>query len=240
MSDAEYDGYKAWKSWDAKSFATCDGESAAYFAKEMAASGVTLASHTKTVEIGFGNAAFAAWAVAQGADYTGLEAIAELVELGRSRGLNAHFSDKRLTELFATDSVDSFVAFDVFEHIGVAELRTMLADALVCLKPGGLVVARMPSGDSPFSRAIQHGDITHKTVLGSSAIRQIAQAEGFRVLTIRAPAFPIMGGGFGSILRRSAVAMGRALIYPLVTRVLMGGGEPVLSPNILCVLQKPS
>jgi hypothetical protein len=35
------------------------------------------------------------------------------------------------------------------------------------------------------------------------------------------------------------VASARALAYPLITQVLMGGGSPVLSPDMVFVFRKP-
>ena len=238
MSDSGYEGYRAWKSWETQTFAKCDDESAAYFASEVAACGLCDLSGARILEIGFGNAEFATWVTLRGAHYTGFEVISELVELGRARGFNTFLADVPIVDVIAAESLDLVVAFDVFEHLEIEELRSLLQDAKLCLRKGGHLMARMPSGDSPFSRAIQHGDLTHKTTLGSSAIRQLALTAGFEVMAVRAPSFPLKGGGWRSFHRRLAIATSRALIYRFVSLVLMGGGDPVLSPNMLCVLRK--
>ena len=239
MSDSRYDGYQVWKSWDTQSFGACDAESAAYFASEVAACGLRNLTGARIMEIGFGNAEFAMWATSMGGHYTGFEAIPELVELGRTRGFDTFHADVAVIDVIAAESLDLVIAFDVFEHLEIEALRSLLCDAKLCLRRGGCLMARMPSGDSPFSRAVQHGDLTHRTVLGSSAMRQLAIGAGFEVVAIRAPSFPLRGSGWWSLARRAAIAVSRALIYPFISLVLMGGGNPVLSPNMLCVLRKP-
>ena len=95
------------------------------------------------------------------------------------------------------------------------------------------------SGDSPFALALQHGDLTHRTVVGSSAIRQLAGWTGFTVASVRSPVLPLHGGGAASFLRRMLVSTTRAVAYPVIAKVLMGGGRPVLTPDLLFVLVKP-
>ena len=69
-------------------------------------------------------------------------------------------------------------------------------------------------------------------------IRQLASQSGFVVKAIREPAFPIRGLGARVFIRRLAIVCARRIIYPLITQVLMGGGRPVLTPNLVCVLEK--
>lgn len=234
-----YGCYQVWKQWTAAGFGSCDRSESAYFAAEMRRSGVPLRHGMRIVEIGFGNGAFAGWAVRNGADYRGVEIMPELVQRGREKGFDVFDKDVPLSTVASDSSVDVVVAFDVMEHLDLAELTSLLRTAYPALKVGGRLVARVPSGDSPFARAIQHGDLTHRSTLGSSAVRQLAGATGFKVVQLRAPVLPLTGDGSVALVRRGLVTLGRALIYPVIVRLLMGGGSPVLSPNMLFVLERP-
>ena len=238
MELGEYIGYHTWKEWTGDAFGTFNSTEAAYFVLEMRKSGIVNINAKRVVELGFGNGVFAGWAKQQGAIYVGTELIPELIARGTAAGFDVQSAACPLTSFTTNNSIDLVVAMDVFEHIDTSALQNLLIEAGSCLRPGGLVVARVPSGDSPFARSIQHGDLTHRIILGSSAIRQLASQSGFVVKAIREPAFPIRGLGARVFIRRLAIVCARRIIYPLITQVLMGGGRPVLTPNLVCVLEK--
>ena len=234
----DYAGYQAWKGWAGDDFGTFDVAAATYFATEIRESGILNMNAKRVLELGFGNGVFAGWAKQQGAIYMGTEIIPALIARGSTAGFDVQSAACPLTSFTTNNSIDLVVAMDVFEHIDTSALQNLLIEAGSCLRPGGLVVARVPSGDSPFARSIQHGDLTHRIILGSSAIRQLASQSGFVVKAIREPAFPIRGLGARVFIRRLAIVCARRIIYPLITQVLMGGGRPVLTPNLVCVLEK--
>lgn len=216
----------------------CDIASEAYFAAEFRAAGLTDLSGLHVLEVGFGNGAFAGWASRAGAKYAGTEVIPELVTKGRNAGFAVYDAFSSIDSPIAEGSIDIVVALDVFEHLDRHELIEMLRSLRGLLRSGGMVIARVPSGDSPFSRSIQHGDLTHRTVLGSSAVRQLALESGLDVVSIRQPAFPLRGLGSRVLIRRLLVVAARSVIYPIVTHALMGGGDPVLTPNLVFVLKR--
>lgn len=235
----EYFTYRTWKGWNAESFGIVEKGQALYFESELARFDSRQLKARRVLEVGFGNGAFAGWAKSEGMDYSGTETIADLVALGRSKGFDMHLGHQSLSAIATADSLDLVIAFDVFEHVPLQDLKVMLAESLVVLKPGGFLFARMPSGDSPFSRSIQHGDLTHCTVLGSSAVAQLAEAVRFEVVLVAEPAFPLRGAGLVSWIRRAAVSAGRRVVFALIAKLLMGGGTPVLTPNMVFVLRKP-
>lgn len=238
MKPAEAAGYQEWKGWTDESFGCCTRSLAAIFEDELALCGLRSFSGCRILELGFGNGAFAAWAHGRGMAYSGTEANSVLVDRGRAHGFDVHLGDASFADRFPPESFDVVVAFDVLEHLSADALAGCLQQARRCLRPGGLLLARMPSGDSPFSRAIQHGDLTHRTTLGSSAVAQLAGTSGFEVLQVREPAYPLRGGGALSALRRATVRAVRAVSYPLIAAVFMGGGSPVLTPNMVFVLRR--
>jgi len=237
MRNDLYGRYAIWKGWYLSKFGTLDLEQSLYFSRELRQCGCPDLHGLRVLEIGFGNGAFASWAAKQGANYQGTEVIPELVARAQNSGLAVYGSGIPINSFVDIGSLDIAVAFDVFEHIPVDSLKDLLRSLSGPLKASGLVIARVPSGDSPFSRAIQHGDLTHKCTLGSSAIRQLAIETGYRVVSIRDSALPIRGLGLTTCLRRLGVVTIRKLSYRLIT-MLMGGGPFILSPNMTFVLQR--
>lgn len=230
--------YCEWKGWSRETFGRVNPAEAVYFSTELRGSGFKSIQDLNVCEIGFGNGAFASWAREVGANYVGTEAIPALVAQGVAAGFAVFDAAVPLATIAEGGSQDLVVAWDVFEHLDLAQLRELLRQVRELLRTGGRVLARVPSGDSPFSRAIQHGDLTHRLVLGSSAIRQLAQEAGFAVLGVRQPAFPLRGLGPRVLIRRLLVVAARRVVYPIVTHALMGGGQPVLTPNLVFVLTR--
>lgn len=96
----------------------------------------------------------------------------------------------------------------------------------------------VPIGDSPFSGGIYRGDLTHRTLLGSSVARQLAMEAGFKVCQVRSPVLPVWGLGLVRAGRRMAVRLMQTLAFSFVRHVLMGEGSAVVSPNMIVVLRK--
>jgi SAM-dependent methyltransferase len=237
LKDKSYEQYSTWKNWGNKYFGSFSREEGAYFDAELRSCGFG-SNKLRILELGFGNGCFAGWAKNRGHDYVGLEIIPELVERGRSQDFNVAETPSDLSKMFQPDSFDLIVAFDVFEHIPTDRLIVVLSQILKILGLGGIVLARFPSGDSPFSRAYQHGDITHRSCLGSSAVRQIAAASGAIVVSLRAPQLPLRGLPLRSKARRMGVILASTPLYWFISRVIIGNPTVVLSPNLIAVLKR--
>lgn len=239
MTSADYALYRDWKGWTERPFGFCPPDLAVYFPEELRRSGISSVAGKTLLEVGSGNGEFAGWARSAGADYHGTELIGDLVEQGARSGFAMHDGQQPLETLLGAQSVDIIVAFDVLEHLDAEALRTMLRSARLALRSSGRLIVRVPSGDSPFSRAIQHGDATHRTTMGSSMVHQVARDAGFNVESVREPAFPLWGLGLTVFLRRASIAALRSIGFAAITRIFMGGGRPVLTPNMVFVLVKP-
>jgi len=233
-----YDNYREWKRWGFDAFGTFSHGESIYFDAELSRCGVNELARMRVLEMGFGNGAFAGWVTRKGAVYKGVEVIPELVLRGREEGFDVYQGHLPLSSIAENSSLDIVIALDVFEHLDQSELREILHSVHDALKLGGWLIARVPSGDSPFARSIQHGDLTHCSTLGSSAVHQLAASTGFLVEQVREPVFPLLGYGAMSFMRRGFIKLARTLVYPIVTRLFMGGGSPVLSPNMVFVLRK--
>jgi SAM-dependent methyltransferase len=230
--------YQDWKGWNGDSFGVCSPASGLYFSSELRCSGVAGVAGCTILEIGFGNGEFARWSLDSGAKYIGTELIGDLIEQAQRAGFVVRDAKEPLDGFLAEQSIDLVVAFDVFEHFEADALRSALHSAHRALRPSGRVIARVPSGDSPFSGAIQHGDATHCLVIGSSMVHQLANETGFTVHCTREPAFPLYGLGAKAFLRRALVRCVRFITFPLLAHAFMGGGRPVLTPNMVFVLVK--
>lgn len=233
-----YLGYQGWKGWSSDSFGVCPPAAAAYYSNELKRSGVKNVAGLKVLEIGFGNGEFARWARDNGAKYSGTELIGDLVQQGVQAGFDVRDASVPLGATVVARSIDLIVAFDVFEHFDVNDLLGCLHSTHGVLRPSGRVIARVPSGDSPFSRAIQNGDVTHRLTIGSSMVRQLAVETGFDVFCIREPVFPLRGAGARTFMRRAVVRCVQKATFPILVRAFMGGGQPVLTPNMVFVLVK--
>ena len=228
------DNYVKWKGWvENQSFGKCDDVTAAYYRAELIASRAKLSKNSSVLEIGFGNGEFAAFCRAAGFDYTGTEINELLIDAGREAGFSVLTAQDALTDLAkAQRRFDLVTAFDVFEHLEVDHLLATLLEISSILKPDGMLISRVPSGDSPFARAIQHGDLTH---LGTSALTQLALETGYTLTQAREPVFIYSGLRLGSWLRRCGVQLVRRLTFPIMQAAYFSGGDVVLTQNLIAV-----
>ena len=235
----DYDNYEDWKQWAKETFGTCSSIDAAYFSAELKRAGIETCAGVRFYEIGFGNGAFAGYVHANKGEYYGSELNTVLVSRAREFGVAVF--DRGIKEALETENrgmFDVVVAFDVLEHFDIAGIKDFLLDALILLKPGGIVLARVPSGDSPFGRAIFHGDITHESALGSSAVRQLASQTDFEVMDIGSPKLPIWGVGFIRSLRRLGIHCARTIITWSINLIFHDGQPRVITSNLVFVLRK--
>lgn len=232
------DCYVGWKGWHSSDFGRFEVEDALYYALELNASGITTVLGRRIGELGYGNGTFAGWVRDAGGHWVGRESIPELQQRAVQAGFDVIAADSSFSSACGSAQLDLIVAFDVIEHLELDAIRSFLNDAKEALRPGGLLLVRLPSGDSPFSGLIYHADLTHHTILGSHAARQLAMEVGFETWQVRSPALPVWGLGPVRATRRLAVRFMQALAFSFVRNVLMGDGSAVLSPNMIVVLRK--
>lgn len=233
----ESQAYIDWKAWNAKEFGDFTKEEGVQFAAEMKAAGAHLTASTKLLEIGFGNAAFAGWVRTVASQYVGTEANLQLVARAKSLGMEAYPSTTSLPAVAAGRKFDLIVIFDVLEHLAIDEIVATLQACREALSNDGLIVLRVPSGDSPFSGPLRYGDITHKTFLGTHAIMQLAKITGLDVTSIHDAAFPILGQGMRVAITRTFVACCRKIIGKLINAAFNGNSKAVMSINMVAVLR---
>ena len=221
-----YDGYAANKRWD-MGVATEDDRS-------FAALGVIggFAPKSSILEVGFGGGGFMDWARSQGHAVTGVEILPDMLASAKSRGHRV-FQGPLTAELLAGERFDVVVALDLIEHLTTEEIVGLFRTTRPMLNPGGRYLLRFPNGDSPFSRWHQHGDITHKTIIGSGMIHQLATFGGLEVVKIvnHRP----MPAGLAAV-RKALVYFGRNLIEVIVGLLYRGGRFP-MDPNSVVVLK---
>lgn len=234
----DHESYRGWKSWDRQKFGLCEPVDARYFEAEFERSGVRGEDGFPVLEVGFGNGAFAAWAIARHWDYSGTELDPELVDRARGHGWRAFPATLEIDTLGLPAPQRCIVMLDVLEHLPLEQIPGFLQAARRTLADGGLLIARLPSGDSPFARHIQHGDITHLSTIGSGAMRQLARAAGLDIVQLRSPVFPLTGGGVRRWMRRALVKSVRAITSSCL-RVAYHDNQPtVITANMLVVMRK--
>ena len=232
--------YVAWKHWHDSAFGTFSAYDNLYFSAELRSSSLRLDSETRVLEIGFGNGSFCGWVRQTTKNYVGTESNPVLIERALSTGIEAHPATLNIEQISSGRIFDLIAIFDVLEHLEIDSILTLLQSCKRVLSSQGLVLIRVPSGDSPFAAHLFHGDITHKTLLGSMAIRQIAGMLNMQVQAIKEPAFPITGLGPAAVLRRSGVSIVRSMVTSLINAAYHGNEPMVLTPNLVAILSQKS
>src|SRR5258708_2101939 len=63
--------------------------------------------------------------------------------------------------------------FDVIEHLSKPEILALLSNIAKALRPGGVLIAHCPNGNSPFVLRVFAADLTHETLLNESSARHL-------------------------------------------------------------------
>ena len=146
------------------------------------------------------------------AEVEGIDVSGEQVESARARGLDVVQGDA-MTFLRSTPKrYDAICAIDLIEHFEKPDIVRLLELIAAGLKPGGILVAQVPNGESPFFGRYRYGDFTHGTAFTSRSVRQIATNTGFRSVDAY-PSEPVPHGA-RSLLRWGA--------WKVITAVLKG------------------
>jgi 2-polyprenyl-3-methyl-5-hydroxy-6-metoxy-1,4-benzoquinol methylase len=139
----------------------------------------------------------------------GIDASPEQVEMAHGAGITqVSLGDYR--EDLKKNALDVVIATDFFEHLTKFEIVEALDSIRDALRPGGILLTRVPNAVSPFAGNYLYGDMTHETALTPRSIRQLAAVTGFANVEI----YPCNVPAHGS---RSAL---RALLWRGVAGVM--------------------
>jgi SAM-dependent methyltransferase len=220
-----YKHYSDWKGWVGKSDAQ-DG----IYRKEVRRAGIK--SHSKILELGFGDGGFLKWCKQNNYDAVGIEKSSELVTRAQNHGYNVHcLGDDELLGKYE-GKFDAIVAFDVLEHMSVEESIAFMGNAKRFLKSSGIIIFRVPNCASPYGMVYQKGDFTHVTEWSEQRFRHFSYICGFSCVNVYAAATSARGGRF--FLLRGFVFFLRDL-HSLIISYLYFGKKLIFSPAITAV-----
>ncbi len=211
--NAAYRDYERWKKWT--SLFAFDADKAGYFAGEM--QGIALRG-AHILELGFGSGDFLAWAKSEGATVAGTEVNDVLLAAARDNGVETLPAAIATVAEQHSGRFDAVIAFDVFEHFDLDEIRSAMAACRKMLKPGGRLILRFPNAQSPFGLPPQNGDITHKSRLSLSTFEQILDHDAFAIDRY-GPPFRFLGTGLRTMLTRRLRGAAQATISALLNAV---------------------
>jgi len=230
--------YLKWKNWGQFSnFSKLHNQDKAYFISEIKKTKRCFDSHSKVLEIGFGNGSFLRFARDQNWDIFGTEINENLVDLAVGFSYKAICSDNLLA--YDDNMFDLIVAFDVLEHIQQEQLPDFINDIKRILKVGGYFIARVPNGDSPFGLINQNGDVTHVTTIGSGKAHYFASHCDFEIIFIGGEAQPLLGNGLLRIFYRIILITFKKILS-FITNIIFFPRSKVAfySPNLVFIFKK--
>jgi len=230
MSDpALYDSYTAFKNWSVPGEVTRPED----FESLLRDAGLP-PGPLDLLDYGFGEGVFLDWAKAAGHRVIGVEILPEMVDTATARGHRAILAE-RLDQDLGETRLDAIVLLDVMEHLDRPAFRGLMALARKALKPGGMIVARFPNGDSPVFGRYHNGDLTHERPLTASSVGQQAAPEGMKVVRAFNPR-PVPPQALKALKRRAAYAA-RDLIETVLGFIYFGYRFP-MDPNIAVTLMR--
>lgn len=230
---SERPGYEVWKDWSAGEFGKFSAQERAYYEAEIFRQ-IGPNKSADILEVGFGNGGFLGCARELGHRVTGVELNVVL----RDRAIASGFRAVERLDEFPSAVFDAIVAMDVLEHVPDGHSVELIASMRRVLRPGGLIFLRFPNGDSPFGRALQYGDMTHVSVVGTIKIRYIAQCAGLEVLSIENETSVVKGLPMSRLLKRLVRKTVHFCVEWVLGIAFFGTRRP-LGQNLMVKLRKP-
>jgi 2-polyprenyl-3-methyl-5-hydroxy-6-metoxy-1,4-benzoquinol methylase len=141
------------------------------------------------LDIGCGQGDLVRMLLADGYDAAGVDVSPEQVALAAAAGVETvRLGDFRAYLAERPRQFGAVTATDVLEHLTKTEVLSAFDEIAAALAIGGVFVARVPNGVSPFGGHIQYGDFTHESWFTAGSVRQLAAAAGFsRVCVMPSP-----------------------------------------------------
>jgi 2-polyprenyl-3-methyl-5-hydroxy-6-metoxy-1,4-benzoquinol methylase len=154
----------------------------------------------RTLDIGCGQGDLVRLLDADGFDAHGVDISPEQVRIARSAGLHqVRLGDFHRVLADEPAAWDAVVALDVLEHLDHPELVRAFDGVCRALRPGGVLIARVPNAVSPTGGHVMYGDLTHRTWFTRRSVAQLAAVTGFG--EVRAYACPPVPAGLRSAVR---------------------------------------
>lgn len=173
----DYTNYSEWKGWlNEVPFGELSPPESEKYRMQLDRCGIPY-TQINALEWGFGNGGFIRFLKDNGSAVEGIEVQESLVEAAKRFGIPAHCSVDQATQA----PYDLIVAFDVLEHLTLAQLQDLFARAGQLLKPNGTMLLRFPNADSFVGMGAQNGDFTHITAIGQHKLQQLVGPAGFRI-----------------------------------------------------------
>jgi len=139
-----------------------------------------LAGHGPVLDLGCGRGELLALLREAGVDATGVDMDASMLDRARAAGLDV-VQGEALGHLAALPdaSLGGVISIQVIEHLSVADLRTLVAEAHRVLRPGGVLVAETVNPHSPAALKVFWLDLTHVRPLFPESLLLLAHELGF-------------------------------------------------------------
>jgi cyclopropane fatty-acyl-phospholipid synthase-like methyltransferase len=141
----------------------------------------------KFLEIGCGTGEFLAYLAAKGCDqFWGIDHDSHLAAI-IPQTVSQHFVCGDLWQILTDpqqDQPDRVVALDVLEHFSADEALRLLTAIKAKLAPKGRLVVKVPNASCPWGLQYQFGDLTHRTAFTPLSLHQLADAAGFKTISI--------------------------------------------------------
>lgn len=231
-----YSAYHEWKEWSDESFGTISTELEGVYVALLRKyipkqSGMVL-------DFGFGNGEMLATLRKLGFETCGIEINPFLRDVASRKGYVV-YSLLTDTGLPANACLDAITAFHVLEHLDKPVFLETMNRFSCLLRPGGVVLAAFPNGDSPFSASAFNGDITHMTLVGSSLADQVGSKFGMKLAAYESfPAVSDFSPSFSVRYKGRIRGCVEHMISQILSKAYYGNVRKVFSPVAIAVWEK--
>lgn len=204
----------------------------------------------RILEIGFGEGqALRQLAQAGYRDLHGWDISADCVELARQQEIPANLRHVDAIEALhqhAPDAFDVIIAKDLLEHLPREAVIPFTSGVFRVLKPGGVLVARLPNMANPLAVFLRYDDFTHTLGFTENSLRQVFSLGGFPRdhVTVRQdqlPAWPLLRHRlFGHLMYELLLGPAVRWLLAQALQTQRKGRAKVDTLRVIVAAQKPA
>ncbi len=190
------------------------------------------------LDCGAGSGAMVYWLTACGyRDVHGIDGSAEQVAEARRLGIShVELADARKFLAASTRRYDCIIALDFIEHFSKSEALEMLGAWRAALVPGGTLILKTPSGESPFAARYRYLDFSHEIMFTRSSLHHALTIAGFRDIVFR-PTGPVVHGAASFV--RYVIWQVAAAFLRILLVAESGSGDGILTENMIAAARAP-
>lgn len=227
-----YVDYRKLKGWD--EFGLLSPIQNAFYKKLFSLAKKFTGRTENILDIGFGNGSLLSYCKTNFIKFDGIESDLKSLNIAKQYFQNVY----SLAEFKPEKQYDLIFLLDVLEHNTFEDCNDLLSMCKGLLAKNGLIVIKVPNGDSPFGLRNQNGDPTHISFFGINKLYFFSKILDFKIVFFCGDLEPIFCGSRMHTFHRIIFKPIKLLVNFIINIIFYPGNRTEFCSQSLIVFLK--